>query len=302
MRMTGRLLGGARQPPVFIPGQWTCTSCGMEGCWPSKMRCFWCLAPRPDGNGADSSRPGNARERSCLGQPAVSRNPTNPTFRHLHNAGAPAPVPPGPVALEAPPVADLSDAATNAKVLSLLAGLGVSDVLLQQVKSSIPPPAANKQKSAGPEKQLQIIAGNFSVLEPKERLVRELDECHVSRADKESQLEMLRAQYREVRDTGKFTPTRTSPAPSVRAVSVDGDESPSRDVNVGNGSVGAAVGVLPLVLVKGMRLATRILVRVMLRGLGRLMPKLDLISFFVSAGPGRFWQEKVCGSSWGSFG
>ena len=38
LRMAGRLLGGARQPPVFIPGQWTCTSCGMEG-------------------GADSSRP-----------------------------------------------------------------------------------------------------------------------------------------------------------------------------------------------------------------------------------------------------
>ena len=144
----------------------------------------------------------------------------------------------------------MSDAATIAKVLSLLAGLGVSDVLLQQVKSSIPPPAANKQKSPGPEKQLQIITGKISVLEQqvgklqktKERLVRELDECHVSQADKESQLEMLRAQYCEVRDTGKFTPTRTSPAPSVRAVSVDGDESPSRDVNMGDVSVGAAVG------------------------------------------------------------
>ena len=72
-------------------------------------------------------------------------------------------------------------------------------------------------------------------------MVRELDECHANRADKESQLEMLRAQYREVRDTGKYTPTRTSPAPSVRAASVDGDESPSRDVNMGDVSVGAAV-------------------------------------------------------------
>ena len=147
------LLGGARQQPVFIPGQWTGSSCGMEGCWPSKMRCFRCLAPRPVVNGADSSRPvfgkGNARERSYPGQPTVSRNPTNPTFRHLHNAGAPAPVPPGPVAPEAPPLADLSDAATIAKVLNLLACLGVSDVLLQQVKSSIPPPAAGKQKTAG---------------------------------------------------------------------------------------------------------------------------------------------------------
>ena len=44
-----------------------------------------------------------------------------------------------------------------------------------------------------------------------------------------------------MRDTGKFTPS-ASPAPSVRAVSVDGDESPSRDVNMGDVSVGAAVG------------------------------------------------------------
>ena len=71
-------------------------------------------------------------------------------------------------------------------------------------------------------------------------MVRELDECHASRADKESQLELLRAQYREVRDTGKFTPTRVSPAPSVRAASVAGDEVPSRDVNMED--VGAAVG------------------------------------------------------------
>ena len=79
---------------------------------------------------------------------------------------------------------DLSDAATIGKVLSLLDSLGVSDVLMQQVKSSIPPPAAKKQKSAGPEKQLQIIAGKIAVLEQqvgklqktKERWVRELDE------------------------------------------------------------------------------------------------------------------------------
>ena len=128
----------------------------------------------------------------------------------------------------------------------MLAGLGVSDVLLQQIKSSIPPPATGKEKNAGPEKQLQIITGKITVLEQqvvklekqKDRLVRELDECHASRADKESQLEMLRAQYREVRDTGKFTPTRMSPA------SVAGDESPSRDVNMGDvgGAVGPSVG------------------------------------------------------------
>ena len=227
MRMAGRLLGGTRPPPVSIPGQWTCTSCGMEGCWPSKMRCFRCLAPRPVVNGADSSRlvfgKGNARERSYPGQSSVARNPTNPTFRHLPNAGAPAPMPVGPVSSTAPPVVDLTDATTITNVLQLLAGLGVSETLLQQIKSSIPPPATRKQKNAGPEKQLQIITGKITVLEQqvvklekqKDRLVRELDECHASRADKESQLELLRAQYREVRDTGKFTPTRVSGAGCV---------------------------------------------------------------------------------------
>ena len=154
----------------------------------------------------------------------------------------------GPVAPTAPPVVDLTDATTITNVLHLLAGLGVSETLLQQIKSSIPPPATGKQKNAGPEKQLQIITGKITVLEQqvvklekqKDRLVRELDECHASRADKESQLEVLRAQYREVRDTGKFTPTRVSPAPSVRATSVAGDEVPSRDVNMED--VGAAVG------------------------------------------------------------
>ena len=252
VRMAGRLPGGARPPPVFIPGQWTCTSCGMEGCWPSKMRCFRCLAPRPVVNGADSSRPvlgkGNARERSYPGQSSVAQNPTNPTFRYVPNAGAPAPRPVGPVAPTVPPVVELTDATTITNVLHLLAGLGVSETLLQQIKSSIPPPATGKQKNAGPEKQLQVITGKITVLEQqvaklekqKDRLVRELDECHASRADKESQLEVLRAQYREVRDTGKFTPTRVSPAPSVRATSVAGDEVPSRDVNMED--VGAAVG------------------------------------------------------------
>ena len=129
----GVCLVGARPPPVFIPGQWTCTSCGIEGCWPSKMRCFRCLAPRPVVNGADSSRPvlgkGNARERSYPGQSSVARNPTNPTFRHLPNAGAPAPMPVGPVSSTAPLVVDLTDATTITNVLQLLAGLGVSEAL-----------------------------------------------------------------------------------------------------------------------------------------------------------------------------
>ena len=56
LRMAGRLLGGTRPPPVFIPGQWTCSSCGMEGCWPSKNAVLSVLGSTSCGNGADSSR------------------------------------------------------------------------------------------------------------------------------------------------------------------------------------------------------------------------------------------------------
>ena len=31
VRMAGRLVGGTRPPPVYIPGQWTCSSCGAFG-------------------------------------------------------------------------------------------------------------------------------------------------------------------------------------------------------------------------------------------------------------------------------
>ena len=31
IQMNGRLRGGARPPAVFVPGQWTCGVCGMEG-------------------------------------------------------------------------------------------------------------------------------------------------------------------------------------------------------------------------------------------------------------------------------
>ena len=54
-------------------------------------------------------------------------------------------------------------------------------------------------------------------------MVSELDVYHSQFADKNSQLEELRAQYRELCDSGRFAPTRTSPAHSA-AVSVSGDD------------------------------------------------------------------------------
>ena len=54
IRCYGRLLGeegggGAqrfRQPPQDIPGQWTCSQCGQERVWPTKVLCFRCGNPK----------------------------------------------------------------------------------------------------------------------------------------------------------------------------------------------------------------------------------------------------------------
>ena len=53
---------------------------------------------------------------------------------------------------------DLGDSATIAQVIALLTNLGLSGALLQQVKSSIPPPSANISKSIGPEKQVEAVS------------------------------------------------------------------------------------------------------------------------------------------------
>ena len=55
-----------------------------------------------------------------------------------------------------------------------------------------------------------------------------------------SQLEELRSQYRELRETGRFTPTRTSPAHSA-AVSVSGDDV-QRDATGANAGLGLGEG------------------------------------------------------------
>ena len=46
IRMNGRLRGRVSPPSEFIPGQWTCGVCGMEGCWPAITKCYRCAAPR----------------------------------------------------------------------------------------------------------------------------------------------------------------------------------------------------------------------------------------------------------------
>ena len=84
IRMNGRLRGGVRPPSEYIPGQWTCGVCGMEGCWPARTVCYPCAAPR---SGAAPSRVhphGPQRERAYPGQPAAPQPvPMNPARRAL---------------------------------------------------------------------------------------------------------------------------------------------------------------------------------------------------------------------------
>ena len=64
-----------RQPPQDIPGQLTCSLCGQERVWPTKVRCFRCGNPRnndPIAPGPIVGPTGRAPQRT----PA-----TNPTFR-----------------------------------------------------------------------------------------------------------------------------------------------------------------------------------------------------------------------------
>ena len=45
IRKKEKLRGGVRPPCEFIPGQWTCGVCGMEGCWQARTKCYRCAAP-----------------------------------------------------------------------------------------------------------------------------------------------------------------------------------------------------------------------------------------------------------------
>ena len=76
LHMCSYLRGGVgmgRQ--LQIPGQWVCQSCGMGGCWPTRLCCFRCGAPRLGGNGGQ--RP--PRKSHYPGQPSNQGLPINPT-------------------------------------------------------------------------------------------------------------------------------------------------------------------------------------------------------------------------------
>ena len=81
-----------------------------------------------------------------------------------------------------------------------------------------------------------MLEQQLAKLEKTARLVAEMDVCHSQFADKNSQREELRAKYRELRDTGRFTPT---PA-HLAAVSVSGDDV-QRDTTGADAGLGSRV-------------------------------------------------------------
>ena len=249
VQMNGRLRGGARPPAVFIPGQWTCGVCGMEGCWPARTRCYRCNAPRSGAPPSQASPIGPPRENAYPGKPIAPqsvpvnparRAPRRPAFKQATPAAAPVPgpLPVGPV--------DLGNAHAISQIMQALATMGLPDLLLQQIRSSIPPAPVTKAKDLSNEQRLARLGSKIKILEQqsakldknKNRLQEELQETEKKLVEKCVELEDAKTEYRNLRDTGKFTPTQfVSPAASMNG---DGE-----DNIIPDDSAEATVGVDP---------------------------------------------------------
>ena len=233
VQMNGRMRGGARPLAVFIPGQWTCGTCGMEGCWPARTRCYRCNAPRSGAPPLQASPVGPPRESAYPGKPAAPQSlPVNPARRVPRRPAFKQPTPavdPAPGPLPVGPV-DLGNAQAISQIIQALATMGLPDVLLQQVRSSIPPAPVTKTKEPSIEQRLARLGGRIKILEQqsakleknKARLQEEFLETEKKHAEKVVELEDAKTEYRNLRDTGRFTPTKfVSPAASLNG---DGDD------------------------------------------------------------------------------
>ena len=205
----------------------------MEGCWPARTRCYRCNAPRSGAPPLQASPVGPPRESAYPGKPAAPqsvpvnparRAPRRPAFKQPTPAAdpAPGPLPVGPV--------DLGNAQAISQIIQALATMGLPDVLLQQVRSSIPPAPVAKTKEPSIEQRLARLGGRIKILEQqsakleknKARLQEEFLETEKKHAEKMVELEDAKTEYRNLRDTGRFTPTKfVSPAASLNG---DGDD------------------------------------------------------------------------------
>ena len=247
IQMNGRLKGGARPPAVFIPGQWTCGVCGMEGCWPARTRCYRCAAPRSGAPPSQAPPNGPQREHAYPGKPIAPlsvpmnparRAPRRPAFKQATPASVPisGPTLAGPV--------DLGNAEAISQIMQALASMGLPDLLLQQIRSSIPLAPVTKTKDLSNEQRLAKMGSKISILEQQsaklnknlKRLQEELLETRKKFEEKTVELENAKTEYRNLRDTGKFTPSKcVSPAASF-----SGDD---EDINIPDDTAETMVGV-----------------------------------------------------------
>ena len=172
------------------------------------------------------------------------RAPRRPAFKQATPASVPSPgpTPAGPV--------DLGNAEAIAQIMTALESMGLPEMLLQQVRSSIPPAPAVKTKVVSNEKRLAQLGSKINILEQQSakltkhlrRLEEEFLETRAKFDENIVELENAKTEYRLLRDTGKFTPTNfASPAASL-----NGDDD---DINVPGdcGDHGRGVALVRLV-------------------------------------------------------
>ena len=157
VQMNGRMRGRARPPAVFIPGQWTCGACGMEGCWPARTRCYRCNAPRSGAPPLQASPVGKPVAPQSVPVNPARRAPRRPAFKQATPAAAPVPgpLPVGPV--------DLGNAHAISQIMQALATMGLPDLLLQQIRSSIPPAPVAKTKDLSNEQRLARLGSKIKI-------------------------------------------------------------------------------------------------------------------------------------------
>ena len=147
--MHGRLEGGVR---TIIPGEWSCTVCGAQGCWPTRRSCYKCgsmktASPVQLGSFVNGYK-GHFREQNGLGRPLPPVAPAPApvpvvvpprlTKSQKRAARQSAAVPPSP----APAGQNTWDA-----VLKALVNIGLDDSVLGKIREKIPvPPPVEKKK------------------------------------------------------------------------------------------------------------------------------------------------------------
>ena len=199
--MCGRLNGGGR---TVIEGEWDCQKCGMQGCWPTRHKCFRCGHPRFAGGRIKFPE----RERNALGRPVVVPPRVNPTHRKPPRQ-APQAAPVTPVVIEE---GGLLGCDTQL-LFEFLRQMGLSEEVMKQVQSKVQP----RSKEVSKEKALhQARARLDQVVAQKAKLERTL-KFHMDkvRETEDALSEKVREVTQATEHYKEMNKLRFSPTPSV---------------------------------------------------------------------------------------